>query len=131
MRPPARLLPYLRLVRPGDWLVITGALALCAALVPLTWRGGHAEKALVRSGGAVYAEIDLQVRKTIEVPGPLGITVIAIDAGRARVVADPGPRQYCVHQGWLTRPGDVAICAPNRVSLQILGRGSAYDSLAY
>lgn len=131
MKPSARLSPYLRLVRPGDWLVIAGACALCGVLVPLTWRGGQPEKALVRSGGAVYAEIDLQVRKTIEVPGPLGTTVIAIDRGRARVVADPGPRQYCVHQGWLARPGDVAICAPNRVSLQILGRGSAYDSLAY
>lgn len=131
MKPAARLRPYLRLLRPGDWLVLAVAAVLCGLLFPLAWRGGHPEKALIRSGGEVFAEIDLQVRKTLEVPGPLGTTVIAIDAGRARVVADPGPRQYCVHQGWLSRPGDVAICAPNRVSLQILGRGSAYDSLAY
>ena len=51
--------------------------------------------------------------------------------GRARVVADPGPRQYCVRQGWLVRPGEIAICAPNRVSIQIAGRTKAYDSLSY
>ena len=65
------------------------------------------------------------------VPGPLGTTRVAIEPGRARVVADPGPRQYCVRQGWLARPGEIAICAPNHVSVQIAGRTRAYDSLSY
>ena len=81
--------------------------------------------------GLSVAEIDLAARKTISVRGPLGETLIAVDAGRARVVSDPGPRQYCVRQGWLDRAGDVAICAPNRVSLQLAGRGAAFDSTAY
>ena len=34
-------------------------------------------------------------------------------------------------QGWLKRPGEIAICAPNHVSLQIAGRAAGYDSLAY
>jgi hypothetical protein len=119
------------LLQPGDLLVLAVGAALCASLVPLVWRGGTAEKAQIRADGKLFAELDLAARKTLQVPGPLGTTVIAVDAGRARVVADPGPRQYCVHQGWLSRPGDVAICAPNRVSLQILGHGGGYDSLAY
>jgi len=119
------------LLRPGDLLVLAAGALCCAALIPLVWRGGPAEKAQIRADGKLFAELDLAARKTLQVPGPLGITVITVDTGRARVVADPGPRQYCVHQGWLSRPGDVAICAPNRVSLQILGRGGAYDSLAY
>lgn len=121
-------------MRPGDWLVVGAGAALCAILAPLVWTGARAEKALIRSDGKVYAEIDLAARKTLQVPGPLGTTVIAVEAGRARVVSDPGPRQYCVRQGWLKRSGDVAICAPNRVSLHILGRGGdnpLFDSLAY
>ena len=33
--------------------------------------------------------------------------------------------------GWLKRPGEIAICAPNHVSLQIAGGRSRYDSVSY
>jgi len=61
----------------------------------------------------------------------LGTTRIEIAPGRARVAADPSPRQYCVRQGWLTQANSIAICAPNRVSLALVGRNRAYDSLNY
>ena len=80
--------------------------------------------------GRIEDEIRARER-LIEVPGPLGVSVIEIRPGRARVASDPGPRQYCVRQGWLVRPGEIAICAPNRVSVQIAGRTRAYDSLSY
>jgi hypothetical protein len=47
------------------------------------------------------------------------------------VVSDPGLHQYCVRQGWLARAGEIAICAPNQVSVQILGGKETYDSLSY
>lgn len=119
------------LLRPGDWLVVAVAASLTALSFPLLWRGGAPERALIRADGKRFAEIDLAVRKTLTVPGPLGETVIAIEPGRARVLSDPGPRQYCVLQGWLSRAGDIALCAPNRVSVQVLGRDAVYDSLAY
>ncbi len=121
----------LRLLKPGDWLVLMLGVALCAYLLPLLWRGGVAEKAVVRSNGQVVAELGLNVARRFEVAGPLGATVIEVQPGRARVLADPGPRQYCVHQGWLTRANAIAICAPNRVSLALVGRGQAYDTLNY
>ena len=104
-------------------------LALCAFSFPLAWRAGVAEKAIVRRGGEVFSELELAHNRRIEVPGPLGITSIVVDKRRVRVAADPGPRQYCVRQGWLSRPGEVAVCAPNQVSVEI--RGGAYDSLSY
>ena len=118
-------------VRPGDYLVVMLAAILTGSLFPLFWRGGPAERAVIRAEGKVVAEIDLAVRKTLTIAGPLGNTVIGIEPGRARVLSDPSPRQYCVLQGWLTRNGDIALCAPNRVSVQIFGRNAAYDSLAY
>lgn len=126
-----KALAALRLLKPGDWLVLMLGAALCASLLPLLWRGGAAEKAVVRSNGQVVAELGLNVARRFEVAGPLGTTVIEVQPGRARVLADPGPRQYCVHQGWLTRANAIAICAPNRVSLALVGRGQAYDTLNY
>ena len=122
---------WLSLIRPGDWLVALLGAALVAGSVPLFWQGGLADRAIVRQEGKVFADVDLKARRQLEVPGPIGTTVIAVEPGRARVVADPGPRQYCVKQGWLMRPGEIAICAPNRVSLQITGRTKVYDSISY
>ena len=122
---------WLSLFRAGDWLVLLAGGALVGATVPLLWQGGFADRAIIRQGGRVFAQVDLHARRQVEVPGPLGTTRISIEPGRARVVSDPGLRQYCVRQGWLSRPGQIAICAPNRVSLQIAGRTKAYDSLNY
>jgi hypothetical protein len=129
--PTASLRVWLALMRPGDWLVVLGGIALVGASIPFFWQGGLAEKAVVRQNGQVFAEIDLRAPRQIEVPGPLGTTLIAVEPGRVRVVSDPGPRQYCVRQGWLMRPGEIAICAPNRVSVQVAGRTKVYDSLSY
>lgn len=125
------MISWRALLRPGDWLVLALALAGCIALFPLTWQSGIADKAVVKRDGQVVAELDLQQRREIKVDGAIGVTVIAVEAGRARVKSDPGPRQYCVRQGWLSRPGEIAICAPSHISLQIRGRTSAYDSLSY
>ena len=124
-------MPWLRLLKPGDWLVAGLGLGLCLVSFPLAWRGGAAEKAVVRRGGEVFAELDLSRNRTVDVAGPLGITRIAVDRRRARVVSDPGPHQYCVLQGWLERAGEIAICAPNEISLQITGGKQAYDTLNY
>ncbi|MBK6972241.1 MAG: NusG domain II-containing protein [Sterolibacteriaceae bacterium] len=119
------------LLRPGDWFVLLFAALLTAALFPLVWRGGGAGKAVVRANGEIVAEVGLNEPRSITVDGPLGITRIEIAPGRARVAADPSPRQYCVRQGWLTQANSIAICAPNRVSLALVGRNRAYDSLNY
>lgn len=120
-----------RWLRPGDLLALLLAVAATAALVPLALSVGAPEKALVKLDGRVVAEWPLNQARFFEVTGPIGITRIEIQPGRARVASDPGLHQYCVRQGWLTRPNAVAICAPNHVSLMLTGRSASYDSLNY
>ena len=89
----------------------------------LLWRGDVPDEGNRRAGGGkVVAEVALSTPRFIEVDGPLGKTRIEVQPGRARVASDPGPRQYCVRQGWLTRGGAVAICAPTMFSLTLTGR---------
>jgi len=122
---------WLALIRAGDWLVIALAGIAVALSFPLLWRGGPAQRAIVRLDGRVVAEYPLDAARRVDVAGPLGTTVIEIQPGRARVLSDPGPRQYCVRQGWLARSGAIAICAPNHVSLSLGGGSNAYDSMNY
>jgi hypothetical protein len=126
--------PWRTLLRPGDWLLLLCCAALAATSFPLLWRGGVADRAIVKRDGQLVTELALNVARKYEVTGAIGTTVIEVQPGRARVLSDPGPRQYCVQQGWLTRANAVAICAPNHVTLQLAGRGGAhagYDTINY
>lgn len=119
------------LFKPGDWLTLLLGLVLVGISYPLLWRGGVADRAIIKRDGAIVTELSLHEARKITVSGAIGDTVIEVQPGRARVLADPGPRQYCVQQGWLTRAGAVAICAPSHITLQLGGRDASYDSLNY
>ena len=116
---------------PGDWLILCLGGVAVALLFATLWNDGAAGKLRIRAGERVFATLSLDQRRNLEVPGPLGITTIAIDHGRARVASDPGRHQYCVKQGWLSKAGQVAMCLPNQVSLELLGKEKNYDSLNY
>ena len=126
-----RLAEWLGFLRPGDFFIVLCGFSVCVLSALMLWRGGAPDRAVVRAGGKIIAEVGLARAQTIDVPGPIGTTRIEIQPGRARVAADPGPRQYCVRQGWLSRSGAVAICAPNQVSLSLAGGAADYDSLNY
>jgi hypothetical protein len=123
-------LPLLH-VKPGDWLVFSAGLFLVVWLFATLWQGQSADRVIVRAGGKVVAEANLFKDQAIPVQGPLGTSLIKIQNRRVRVASDPSPRQYCVKQGWLTHAGEVAICLPNQVSVEVAGAQKLYDSLNY
>ena len=120
-----------KLLKPGDVLILLVGIAGWAVLTLSLWQSGPAAQAQVRRDGVLVAAYPLSEERTVSVVGPLGTTMIRIESGRARVVSDPGPRQYCVRQGWLTRPGEMALCAPNHISLTLTGGQTTYESMAY
>lgn len=118
-------------IKPGDWLTLLLG-SICVVLLTLKlWSGDLADKAVIRSGGKIFREVPLSRDQQIEVPGPLGVSIISIQQRKVRIASDPSPRQYCVRQGWLTQPNAIAICAPSHLSLSIAGRAANHDSLAY
>lgn len=115
----------------GDWLVLAASGIAVALLFMTLWHHEPAGKLRIRAGDKIFATLSMSQKRTLDVSGPLGISRIEIDNGRARVASDPGRHQYCVKQGWLTRAGEVAMCLPNQVSVELLGGEKAYDSLNY
>ena len=121
-------LPY---IKPGDWLTLLLG-SVCVVLFTLNlWSGDLADKAIIRSGGKIFREVTLSRDQRIEVPGPLGVSIISIQQRKARIASDPSPRQYCVRQGWLQQAGEIALCLPNQVSVELAGSKKRYDSLNY
>ena len=118
-------------IKPGDWLTLFLG-SICVVLVTFKlWNGDLADKAVIRNGGKIFREVPLSRDQQIEVPGPLGISIISIQQRKARIASDPSPRQYCVRQGWLQQAGEIALCLPNQVSVELVGSKSKYDSLNY
>jgi hypothetical protein len=115
----------------GDWLTLLLGGIFVVVLTLKLWSGDLADKAIIRSGGKIFKEVPLSRNQQIEVPGPLGTTIISIQNRKARIASDPSPRQYCVRQGWLQQAGEIALCLPNQVSVELAGSRKKYDSLNY
>ena len=93
-------------MRRGDILVALGLLLLAGLLLLLRPSG---------SGGVYVNGAAASEGMTVN-----GVT-IEIAAGKARVTDSPCRDKLCVHAGWLERPGDVAVCLPQRVIVEIRG----------
>jgi hypothetical protein len=118
-------------IKAGDWIALLLGSLFTVWLAATLWQDGAADKAVIRSGGIIFREVPLSRDQIIEVPGPLGLSQIAIHNRQARIAADPSPRQYCVRQGWLKQAGEISICLPNQVSVELNGGNKRYDSLNY
>ena len=118
-------------IKLGDWLTLLLGSMLVVLLALKLWGGDLADKAIIRGGGKIFREVPLSRDQQIEVPGPLGISLIDIQNRKARIASDPSPRQYCVRQGWLQQAGEIALCLPNQVSVELTGSRKRYDSLNY
>lgn len=120
-----------KLFKPGDFftvaVVVLGVVWLCQAL----WQHGIGQTLIVRSKGEVVSELSLQRNRSLTVNGPLGPTIVQINNQRARIFSDPSPKQYCVRQGWLQQAGEISLCLPNQVSIEIAGGSKRVDSLNY
>ena len=69
------------------------------------------DKEALRSG--------LDGQRTITVTGPVGKSVVEVADGRVHMLTSDCPDKICVGMGWITRPGQVVVCMPNRVVISL------------
>lgn len=105
--------------------VLVGA-ALVLMLVPVG--RGAGEWVVVRGADGFEVRLPLHSDERLEVPGPLGTTVVEIAGGHARVTESPCPNGICVSMGEIEDPGRSVVCVPNEVLVTIEG-ASAQDAV--
>jgi hypothetical protein len=112
----------------GDVILVVGWLVLAAftALAgPTTERDGPLRLVIEIDNGR-HSQVPLSVEDRpvhqITIEGPIGPTVLEVGAGRARILSAPCRQQICRLSGWLSEPGDLAVCVPNRLVLRVAGR---------
>lgn len=115
----------------GDYLIIVISLIAIGVMFKQFWQFESASQLKIRQGNIILGIYDLNQTRELKIKGPKGISVISINKGQVRFKQSPCNNHYCVHQGWLSRAGQVAICLPNQISLQLMGSKTSYDSLNY
>jgi hypothetical protein len=105
--------------------IIVGA-ALVLMLVPVG--RGAGERVIVRGADGFEARLPLDTDERLEVPGPMGTTVVEILGGRARVTESPCPNGICISMGEIEDPGRSVVCVPNEVLVTIEG-AAAQDAV--
>ncbi len=95
------------------------------------WSNTPASQLQIRQADKILGTYDLNQTRELHIHGPIGESHISINQGKVRFKQSPCTNQYCVHQGWLSNAGQVAICLPNQISLQLIGENKPYDSLNY
>ena len=126
-------MPLKHYIKPlaGDWLVIFIGIFAVVFMFQQFWSLSPASRLKIRQGSKLIGTYDLNQTRDLRIHGALGDSLISIAQGKVRFKQSPCNNQYCVHQGWLSHTGQVAICLPNQISLQLMGAKSSYDSLNY
>ena len=74
-------------------------------------------------GGWVVIEVDqkrvarysLSKDRIADVEGPLGMTLIEIRDGKARILRSPCKLKFCIKSGYIQYADRISVCLPNRV----------------
>ena len=112
-------------------------LIACLTLGSLTWLGlelFHREDGVVveiYNEGGLYQRLDLRQAASVKVRGPLGDSIISVKNGQVRFLDSPCPDKLCVHMGAISKTGGTLICAPNRVSVRVVGQADGPDAVSY
>lgn len=101
-----------------DFFLVLALLGLAAGIYAL--RAVPGREVFVRVNGVAATE-------SMEING----VAVEINGARARIADSPCRDRICVNAGWLEKPGDTAICLPQRVVVEIAGgKKAAFDGVA-
>jgi len=84
--------------------------------------------------GEVYKTIPLveSASEIMTLSSELGTNVINIEDGAVRVIEASCPDKLCIMDGKIYRPGEVLVCLPNQVVIEIKGQEQGeVDALTY
>lgn len=122
----------MRLTKPWDYLIIIGV--IMASFLPyLLFDTNKNENnreskdviAVVKIDGEVVDKFNLsQVSESLEKtysPQKGKYNIIEVAPGKIRVKEDNSPDKIAVRTGWISRTGEMSICLPHKLIVEILG----------
>lgn len=69
-------------------------------------------------------EVDLKGNRLIMLP--VGEMQVEVKDGQIRVASSDCPKKICVNTGWIRTPGQVIVCVPYKVLIEISAKDSSF-----
>ncbi len=108
----------------GDWGVIAALLAVAGVGFLLNLQRDTSQGTFVQ---VVYRNhllyrLPLNADRSLSVKGDSGGLVLQIRDGMVWVSHSQCPHKICMRMGKISHPGQLIVCVPNRIVIQIVGR---------
>lgn len=119
-----------RLFSKKDIILLGSILSLAAAGFLALWLFGRGEGASVRIllEGQLYGEYDLCENRELSVAYNGGFNKVIIEEGQVYVAEADCPDGWCVRQPSVSRAGEVIVCLPHRLVVEVRGKAPAVDA---
>lgn len=105
-------------VKIGDILLIAALVAVCFAVWFFPKSQGSA--VVISVDGAVVRTLNLKEDQILDLPDG---TRVIVEHQSVRVEYSTCPDHLCEHMGAVSKTGEVILCVPNRISVEIRGEG--------
>ena len=116
-------------MKKRDIILIASILVVAIAvllIVELTKEEGAG--VVVKVDGGEVAEYSLSKNGTYPLNG--GTNILVIEDGRAYLSDANCPDKLCVHQGKISRTGEVITCLPNKLTVTVFGAEESVDLIS-
>lgn len=116
-------------MKKRDIILIASVLLVALALllvVELTKEEG--KRVVIKVDGREIAEYTLSENGTYELND--GSNTLVIEDGKAYLIDANCPDKLCVHQGKISRTGEVITCLPNKLTVTIYGAEESVDLIS-
>lgn len=119
--------------------IIVATVLISAMIIYLLFAGTvfgeQPEMVVISVDGREYASYNLaeiSEVKNVEINTEFGYNTIEITSDGARVTDASCPDKTDIQSGKITKPGQMLVCVPNRVTVRIIGKGAAkVDKVTY
>jgi hypothetical protein len=119
--------------------IIVATVLISAMIIYLLFAGTvfgeQPETVVISVDGREYASYNLaeiSEVKNVEINTEFGYNTIEITSDGARVTDASCPDKTDIQSGKITKPGQMLVCVPNRVTVRIIGKGAAkVDKVTY
>lgn len=116
-------------MKKRDIILIASVLLVALALlllVEMTKKEGA--RVVVKVDGNTVAEYSLTENGTYELNG--GSNILVIEDGAAYLSDANCPDKLCVHQGKISKTGEVITCLPNKLTVTVYGAAESVDLIS-
>lgn len=122
------------MITKGDKILICVVLLLSFLLLAAFQISGFAAEktyAVIEVNGKLFQKISLgengsNFKMTIPTGNHKGI--VEADKDKIRIIYSDCPDQDCVRQGWISRPGQIIVCLPNKIVIKIVNGNNRHDN---